>query len=296
MFGVYFGKYLLDVGVLTKEEYEDIIEKSRTARVKMGMIAVNEGLLTPAQADEVNQLQAMKDARFGDIAVSKGYLTDEQVGQLLKKQGDSYLLFIQELVERNLLTLEGIQKHLNGYKKYERFTALDLDALKSSDVDKIIQVFVRDCKAPVVVKDYVALLARNIVRFVDNKVRFERMESINSFTGKNIAGQGFTGDYEMFIGLAGEGNKVIGEKFGDEEFESLDADCLDAVCEFINVSNGLFASGLSEEAVSIDMTPPEMYTDITTISSDGLMFSLPCFFNDKRVDLIICMETRWNIS
>jgi hypothetical protein len=296
MFGVYFGKYLLDVGVLTKEEYEDIIEKSRTARVKMGMLAVTEGLMTSAQADEVNQIQAMKDARFGDIAVEKGYLTDEQVGKLLKKQGDSYLLFVQELVERNLLTLEGIQKYLNSYKKYERFTALDLDALKSSDIDKIIPVFTRECKAPVIIKDYVALVARNIVRFVDNKVRFERMESVSSFTGKYIASQGFSGDYEMFIGLAGDGNKLIGEKFGAEEFEAIDEDCLDAVCEFINVTNGLFASRLSEEEVSLDMLPPEMYTDVTTVSSDGLMYSIPCFFNDMRVDIIICMQTRWSIS
>jgi CheY-specific phosphatase CheX len=200
------------------------------------------------------------------------------------------------LVERNLLTLEGIQKHLNAYKKYERFTALDIDALKSSDIDKIIPVFTRDCKAPAVVKDYVALVARNIIRFVDNKVRFERMESINSFTGRYIASQGFVGDYQMFIGFAGEGNRIIGEKFGDEEFEALDEDCLDAVCEFINVSNGLFASGLSEEAVSLDMAPPEMYMDITTISSEGMMFTIPCFFNDKRTDIVICMQAMWTIG
>lgn len=35
MFGVYFGKYLEDVGVLTHEQYMEIVEASRTARVKM---------------------------------------------------------------------------------------------------------------------------------------------------------------------------------------------------------------------------------------------------------------------
>ena len=144
MFGVYFGKYLEDVGVLTHEQYMEIVEASRTARVKMGLLAVSEGLMTKEQADEVNQLQAMKDARFGDIAVEKGYLTDEQVGKLLKKQGDSYLLFVQALVERKLLTLEDIQKYLNHYKKSERYTALEIDALKSSDIDKIIQALYND--------------------------------------------------------------------------------------------------------------------------------------------------------
>ena len=82
MLGVYFGKYLQDVGVLTNEQYLGIIEDSKTARVKMGLLAVNEGFMTPAQAEEVNQLQAQQDARFGDIAVAKGYLTDAQVGTL----------------------------------------------------------------------------------------------------------------------------------------------------------------------------------------------------------------------
>lgn len=296
MFGVYFGKYLQDIGVLSAEQYEDIIESSRTARVKMGLLAVNEGYMTPAQAEEVNQLQAQQDARFGDIAVAKGYLTEEQEMTLLKKQGDSYLLFVQELVERKLLSLEEIQKHLNHYKKTERFTSLDLDALKSSDIDKIIQIFIRDSSVPTVVKDYTALLARNIIRFVDNKVRFEKIERIHTYTSKAIASQCFTGDYELFIGICGSGCQPVGEAFAKEEFGELDEDCLDSVCEFINVCNGLFASKLSQEEVQIDMLPPNMYGDITTISSEGMMFLLPCFVRGKRADIIICMETKWNIN
>lgn len=296
MFGVYFGKYLQDIGVLNNEQYNEIVESSRSARVKMGLLAINEGLMTPAQAEEVNQIQAQQDARFGDIAVDKGYLTEDQVMSLLKKQGDSYLIFVQSLVERKLLSLEEIQRHLNHYKKSERFTALDIDALKSSDVDKIIPIFVKDSQVPTVVKDYVALLARNMVRFVDNKVRFDRIERIHTYTNKFVANQCFTGDYELFIGICGNGNKLIGETFAKEEFEKLDEDCLDAVCEFINVNNGLFASKVSLEDVKIDMLPPTMYTEITTISSEGMMFLLPCFMKGERADIVICMETKWVIN
>ena len=296
MFGVYFGKYLEDVGVLTHEQYTEIVEASRTARVKMGLLAVSEGLMTKEQADEVNQLQAMKDARFGDIAVEKGYLTDEQVGKLLKKQGDSYILFVQALVERKLLTLEDIQKYLNHYKKSERYTALEIDALKSSDIDKIIQIFLKDNQVPAAVKDYLALLARNMVRFVDNKIRFERIERIHTYTSKYIASQCFIGDYNLFIGICNVGTKPIATEFAKEEFEVIDEDSLDAVCEFINVCNGLFASKESLEGVHIDMLPPEMYTDITTISSEGMMFLLPCYVHGERADILICMETKWNIS
>lgn len=296
MFGVYFGKYLQDVGVLTEDQYKDIIETNRTARVKMGTIAVTEGYMTAEQAEEVNRIQAMQDARFGDIAVSKGYLTDDQVMTLLKKQGDSYLLFVQTVMEKGILTLEDIQKHLNHYKRSERFTSLDLDNIKSSDVDKIIPIFTKDASVPAIVKDYIALLARNIVRFVDTKVRFERIEKRHTYASKFIASQCFTGEYELFIGLAGTGNKEFGSIYGKEDFAELDEDCLDAVCEFINVTNGLFASKISQEEVMIDMVPPQMYMDTTTVNSDGLMYVLPIFVQYQRVDLVICIETKWSIE
>ena len=296
MFGVYFGKYLQDVGVITEEQYKDIIETNRTARVKMGTIAVNEGYMSVDQAEEVNRLQAMQDARFGDIAVSKGYLTDDQVSELLKKQGDSYLLFIQAIMERGILPLDELQKHLNHYKRSERFTALDLDAIKSSDIDKIIPIFTKDSSVPAVVKDYIALLARNIVRFVDTKVRFEKIEKRHTYTGKYIASQCFTGQYELFIGLAGAGNKEFGSIYGKEDFAELDEDCLDAVCEFINVTNGIFASKVSQEDIIIDMVPPQMYMETTTVNSEGMMFVLPIFVRYQRIDLVICMETKWSIE
>jgi len=296
MFGVYFGKYLQDIGALTEDQYYEMIETSRTARVKMGLLAVSEGFMTSKEAEEVNRIQSMKDARFGDIAVDKGYLTEDQVMQLLKKQGDSYLLCVQTLVEKYDFTLEEIQKHINHFKKSERYTALDMDSLKSSDVDKIIQIYLREPSVPAVIKDYMALMARNIVRFIDNKVRFEKVERINTYTSKYISSQCFTGDYELFIGLCGNGNKEFGEAFAKEEFEDIDLDCLDSVAEFINVCNGIYASKLSQEEIQIDMLPPNMYEDVTTISSDGLMFLLPCYVRGKRTDIVICMETKWVIK
>lgn len=58
MFDVYFGKYLQDTGVITEEQYLDIIEANRKNRVKLGLIAVADGLITEEQADEINRIQA----------------------------------------------------------------------------------------------------------------------------------------------------------------------------------------------------------------------------------------------
>ena len=81
-----------------------------------------------------------------------------------------------------------------------------------------------------------------------------------------------------------------------DEFEQIDEDCLDAVCELINVSNGLFASKVSQEDVQIDMLPPNMFVESTTVSSEGLMFMLPCFIKGQRADIVICKESKWHIG
>ena len=167
MFEAYFGKYLEDQGIITKEQYQEVVVASQNSRVKLGLLAVAEGFMTEDEAEEVNDAQHRLDKRFGDIAVSRGYLTDSQVEFLLKKQGDSYLLFLQAMVERNILTLDEIQEHVKAYKKAEKLSDLDVDAIKSGDVDKIIPVLLRDCVISPVIKDYIALSARNIGRFIE---------------------------------------------------------------------------------------------------------------------------------
>lgn len=297
MFGVYFGKYLQDKGILTEEQLKDILEENKSARVKMGLLAVEQGYMTEKQADEVNMLQTMQDRRFGDIAVDKGYLTNSQVEELLKKQGDAYLLFVQSLIERDIMDLDQIQKELNAYKKAERFTALDLDAIKSADIDKIVQVFMKEPVIPPVVKDYIALAARNLIRFVDNHLRIDKVESVSSYKADYIASQNLEGDYNLFTGFAGDGQgiKVIGEAYGKEEFETVDEDVLDACCEFLNCNNGIFATKLSNEDVDIDMLPPQMYLQKTTVSSDGSVFRVPFTVQGKAVDLVVCVETKWAV-
>ena len=298
MFGVYFGKYLQKQGILTEEQLNELLVENKTTRLKMGFLAVQQGYMTSAQADEVNMLQQMQDKRFGDIAVEKGYLTSVQVAELLKRQGDAYLLFVQSLIEHDYMDLERIQKELNAFKKAERLTALDLDAIKSSDIDQIVQVFTKEPTIPPIVKDFIALTARNLIRFVDNNLRIDKVERLNDYTADYIASQTMEGDCRLFTAFAGDGQgiKVIGEAYGKEEFETIDEDLLDACCEFLNCNNGLFATKLSNEDTDLDMLPPVMYLEKTTVRSDGNVFKVPFTVQGKSVDLIICIETKWMIG
>ncbi len=299
MFGVYFGKFLLDEGVLTESQYQEIMEENRTKRLKLGPLAILEGYMTEAQAEEINAIQAMKDVRFGDIAVEKGYLSQEQVGALLKKQGDSYLLFMDALTERKILSVDEAMQWLNQFRRKEELTLFELDALKSGDIDRIIPVFTKDASCPVLIQDYMALIARNIVRFIDNKVRFGKIERIPQYRAACMAAQEMDGASNMYIAIGSDGStggvQKLASIYAKEEFPTPDLDALDAVCEFINVSNGLFATRLSEDDIEMDMQPPVMKDEPVTIHSGSMMYKLPFYIMGEKADLVICMESKWSI-
>lgn len=297
MFGIYFGKYLQDKGILTEEQYQEMLQEMKSARLKLGLLAIVNGIMTEAQAEEVNQLQQVQDRRFGDIAVEKGYMTEAQVESLLKMQGNQYLLCVQALTEHGYLSLEGIQKELKAYKKDNWFSALDLDAIKSGDIDCIVPVFTKDVSIPPVMRDYIALMARNINRFIDTDIRLEKVELINNYKADFIASQELEGDFNFFVGLTGDETAVleVASVFGREEFPEINLDSLDAVCEFLNCNNGLYASKLSEEDVELELLPPVMHTEKKKIQTEGPMYKMPIYISGKKLVLVICLEARWQI-
>ena len=99
MFCQLFGKYLLEQRAINESDYRTLINEQMNVRVRLGTIAVADGMMTEEQVEKVNRLQMTQDRRFGDIAVDLGLITDEQLGGLLKKQGDSYLQFVQLLTD-----------------------------------------------------------------------------------------------------------------------------------------------------------------------------------------------------
>ncbi len=298
MFGIYFGKYLQDKEVITAEQYQELLEEIKSTRLRLGLLAVVNEMMTEAQAEEVNQLQQVQDRRFGDIAVDKGYLTEEQVSSLLKMQGDQYLLFVQALIDHGYLTLEGVQKELKGYKRDERLSALDLDAIKSGDLDNIAPVFMKESSIPPLIKDYIALTARNILRFIDPALRMGQAKRINSYVAPYMASQEMEGEFNVFVGLSGEKEAVLeaASIFGREEFREVDEDSLDAVSEFINCNNGLYASKQSEEDIQLELLPPIMYTKEMKIQTDGPMYVIPFYISDHKLEMVICLEARWQIN
>ncbi|MDF2941720.1 MAG: hypothetical protein K0S01_578 [Herbinix sp.] len=289
MFGLYFGNYLVEKNKISQSQFEDGMMLQQKTRVKLGLTAVTEKLLTKKQAEEINDIQKKMDRRFGDIAIEKGYLLNEEVTYLLNMQGNPYLQFVQAFTENNILTIQEIENYLEEYKKENNFSDSDIDALKSGDIDRIIPVFV-DLDAPFS-GECLSLAIRNIVRFVNNNIIIKKSYTVHDYPFGALASQKMVGDHEIFVGMAAKKNELlsIASPFAKEEFTNMDEDAFDSVCEFINCTNGLYASKLSHEDIHIDMTPPLFYTG-KKITSKGDICVVPVLMNGEQTDLIVVAD------
>lgn len=280
------GNYLVSVGKITQEQFKKVLETQDKVRVKLGLIAVAEGLLTMEQADEVNRLQSVMDKRFGDIAIEKGYLTDAQVGNLLKMQGNAYLVFVQTLVNEEYISMEEMDTILADFKNATGFSNSEIEALKSGDIDQIIPLYL-----PPEATDYrelIGVAVRTIIRCVDRNVYLEKAFVAPKAEVACCAIQGLEGDSTVYVGFADKAGGLVSlaNGFAGEEFETLDEDVLDAVGEFVNCVNGLYASALSQKGISVELLPPEYRMETSEISGNKVCI-IPINIKDDKVFMIV---------
>lgn len=281
------GNYLMEKGLLTGEQFRDILNEQQKVRVKLGLIAVAEGLMTQEEADRVNQLQAVMDRRFGDIAVEKGYLTEGQVNSLLKKQGNAYLAFAQAMENQQLMTIEQLEQILLDYRCENNFTASDMDALKSDDVDSILPLFL-----PVDSEAYYGIAGtavRTLMRLVDTGLYPDKAYIMQKTEDENGALQKVEGEKGFVSALGGKGNALqfTASVFGQEKFASVDEDALDAIGELLNCINGLYVSECKDGS-SLELMPPSFKTGIQGFESRKMLV-LPIHIKNDWVDLMIAI-------
>lgn len=281
------GNYLMEKGLLTGEQFRDILNEQQKVRVKLGLIAIAEGLMTQEEADRVNQLQAVMDRRFGDIAVEKGYLTEGQVNSLLKKQGNAYLAFAQAMENQQLMTIEQLEQILLDYRCENNFTASDMDALKSDDVDSILPLFL-----PVDSEAYYGIAGtavRTLMRLVDTGLYPDKAYIMQKTEDENGALQKVEGEKGFVSALGGKGNALqfTASVFGQEKFASVDEDALDAIGELLNCINGLYVSECKDGS-SLELMPPSFKTGIQGFESRKMLV-LPIHIKNDCVDLMIAI-------
>lgn len=295
MFSQLFGNYLVKENALTEEDLKDILAKQSEERVKLGVIAVAEKMLTEEQASEINQLQLQMDKRFGDIAVDKGYLTNEQVEELLSKQGSPYMKFLQLLLEKGSVPVAKVDGYLESFQKENGFDDSEMEALKKDEIDAIVPIYAFASKP--YVTSIVGLVLRNITRFVSLDYYIGHIKQVNQLEYRCFAGQKCVGDHSICIGFATTGDDDtfvdIASGFTGEGFGSNGVEVYDAVGEFVNCINGLFATAVSEKNIELEIEPQFAYENQV---AQGSAYVLPIYIGGKEIKLYIAVDSEVTIG
>lgn len=285
------GNYLIEKGLLTKEQLKDIRLEQQKARAKLGLIAIAEGLMTQEETERVNRLQSIMDKRFGDIAIEKKYLTKGQVEALLKKQGNAYLSFAQVLEDQQLMTIEQLEQYLVDFKCEKRMGDFAIVDLKSDDVDRILPFYLPEgCEQYL---NVAGVAIRTLIRCVDTEVYPEPAYLTTELMADNGAVQYVEGEHDVACCIAGKENDLLqtASIFGREDFSQVDEDALDAIGELLNCINGLYASALSQSGISTELLPPEYSAKLTKITCKKMLV-IPLHIKESSLNFVIAIDEK----
>ena len=278
MFSQFFGNYLLRRKFITLDQLKEVLALQDTVRVKLGILAMDAGYMTAEQVDRTHRLQTSMDKRFGEIAIDEGFLDEDQLSELLGQQNKRHLLISQALVDRNHLSFEQVEKVFEDYKKDSGLSESEFDALKNNDIDSVAAALIKmpDLGQEHVYNEYFALFVRNVVRFIDNGILFDRSEKISEQEFDCLIHQEMDGRFKIFTGFAGpeDGMAEFASRFGRCEVNGMDEMACDSLGEFMNIQNGLFLSKLSNEWVELELLPSELKRT-GKIKSVGVVYQIP---------------------
>jgi CheY-specific phosphatase CheX len=290
MYSQYFGNYLLNNGLIKPEQLADALEYQRSVHLKLGVIAVNAGFMTPDQVEEIHNLQKRVDRRFGELAIEQGYINEEQLNAMLATQKQGHLMLGQALIDRNYFTLEQLQSALDGYKKENGISTRQFNVVKSDDTQEIEEIF-KNFGETILSKtygDYVTLLIKNIIRFVDDNPAVEINKLNADYKADWYASQNINGVINLKTGIASGTQAFIklAAKFAQEEITEVDELAQASVGEFLNLHNGIFLVNMSNNGVELDMKAQEVVADYSVKCSDKV-YVITCNMNWGSFDVLI---------
>jgi len=115
MFGDFFGEYLLNKKVVTREQLDEAVLLQREHNILLGTLALQRGYLDEPQLIELLEEQHRLDRKLGELASEKGFLTDEQLLELIQIQSGNYLYLGESLIRLELLSEESLCQHLEEW-------------------------------------------------------------------------------------------------------------------------------------------------------------------------------------
>lgn len=245
----FFGQFLVEKGVVSREILLQAIELQESVNLSFGATCLAMGILTDGDIEKVHNAQRSEDLRFGDMAVKLGLLTSEQMMEVLARQKSTHLYIGEALVKVGGLQAEELPRYLDEFKADQAQYATDTVTIPDGITEPKLWEMVIDLSYKMLTR--VALLVfRPEPPFVA-----DRLPPMNVYAAMDFAGD-ISGRYLMGVTAATRtkiAKAILKESNVDNEpQEILD----DTVMEFVNVALGNIAAKAAQSGKAMEIAPP----------------------------------------
>lgn len=281
-----FGNYLIENEKITDEQLSELLPVTKGFKAELETVAVISKALSSSMAQELLGQIDKENEHFGEAAVEAGYLTDEKLEQLFIYQSNAFMRFVQSLLDKGLLSLDQINPLLDDFQQLGGYNAAQLNSLIHDDLAQCVNIFV-PLKTERL-KELILTLVQTMRRLIDCDMYLEKAYTARSFQLDKYAGQAIFGDMrvKVYISAPGDGLLGIANHFTGDRYETVTEDALDNVSEFINCANGLFATNMSYDDVSVDMSSPEYSLEGPFLSNERL-YIIPVHANGYSFKIVL---------
>jgi CheY-specific phosphatase CheX len=245
----FFGQFLVEKGIVSREAILAAIELQEQKNLKLGAMAVAMGYLTQADINRAHKAQFSKDMKLGDILVASGALNAQQLQEIIVCQKEAHLHIGEALVRVGALTDQQLQRCLDEFKLEQAPYVSDRVELPTA---------VANAKTWEMVVD---LTYKMVTRILGLQFKAEKGRSISILEPNYMmAALDLSGDLEgrYLLSVSAGAQKMVARAMLKEQSVEHEAAVIleDCVMEFINVVCGNVAAKASQTGEAINITPP----------------------------------------
>jgi len=264
----FLGQFLLEKGLIDKDQLLAALDAQRASNPLLGELAQACGWLSSGQAAEVNALQRSQDRPFGVIAQSLGLLTEAQIDALLAQQKSRRRLFGEVLVDLGFLSAEQVGQ------------ALEIQASERESAIQGLDIGVAGHALEPVLRTAIDTCNRLFMRTLKRRSQFSNLvESAADVAGCTIAGHVRVDcATPIWVGLACDRatTAAIASAFLSMPGGSCeDSLARDALGELINVLMGYVVKETLPEDARYRPAPPDFSIPLSgLLAGDALAVSM----------------------
>jgi CheY-specific phosphatase CheX len=271
----FIGQFLLERGVITREQLLLATELQEQRNRPLGAYAVERGYLTPAQAEQINREQQVTDRRFGELALSMGLLNDAQINDVLTLQKQGRIRIGEALVAGGALDAATFEEHFAAFQADQAiYQTGQVELPEGTPSAEFVKVCI-DLSEKLLLRVAGLTAKRGIAAPRAESASPELLTISIGFSGSVSAQFAFSASRDVADSIA---RRVLGPKMAVS-----DELVLDALKEFCNVVCGNICGKLSQAENPLEIGPPE--DGLPERSPDRKSLLVPLHLPDGRFEL-----------